>query len=332
MQMVIETTVDDGAPVAETLSFSYDASGIPMSVVYNGTAYFYTVNLQGDVMAIVDATGTAVVSYAYDAWGNILSVTGTMADTLGESNPLRYRGYVYDPETELYYLQSRYYDPELGRFINADAFTSTGQGILGNNMFAYCLNNPVNLTDPFGLFSLGVSRRFSNEVSNCLFGGMLGIAFVGGIITAGITYGPTLAEAFEETAEKIKAWVEAQATQEDPRDNSVYVLKDPNDGNLVKYVGRTNDTVRRGNEHKHDPVHPWRRHYVMIVVVTGLTKEQAISWEQSIISAYTLSYLENARREIAVKNVGKYQSYLCAVAELITGLPASDIYELIGGR
>ena len=70
----------------------------------------------------------------------------------------------------------------------------------------------------------------------------------------------------------------------------------------------------------------------MTVLVTGLTKEQAISWEQSIISAYTLSYLENARREIAVKNVGKYQSYLCAVAELITGLPASDIYELIGGR
>lgn len=87
MQMVIETKVDDGTPVAETLSFSYDASGMPMNVIYNGTAYFYTVNLQGDVMAIVDATGTAVVSYSYDAWSNILSVTGTMAETLGESNP-----------------------------------------------------------------------------------------------------------------------------------------------------------------------------------------------------------------------------------------------------
>ena len=87
-------------------------------IVSAGTAYFCTVNLQGDVVAIVDATGNAVVSYAYDAWGNILSVTGSMADTLGESNPLRYRGYVYDNETELYYLQSRYYDPEIGRFIN----------------------------------------------------------------------------------------------------------------------------------------------------------------------------------------------------------------------
>ena len=103
-------------------------------------------------MAIVDATGTAVVSYAYDAWGNILSVTGTMADTLGESNPLRYRGYVYDNETELYYLQSRYYDPEIGRFINADVYPSTGQGLTGNNMFAYCGNNPVARIDRSGQF------------------------------------------------------------------------------------------------------------------------------------------------------------------------------------
>ena len=150
MQIAIETTVDDGTPVTETLSFSYDASGIPMSVIYNGTAYYYTVNLQGDVMAIVDASGTSVVSYAYDAWGNVLSVTGTMADTLGEINPLRYRGYVYDQEIELYYLQSRYYDPEVGRFLNADAFASTGQGLLGCNMFAYCLNNPANALDPAG--------------------------------------------------------------------------------------------------------------------------------------------------------------------------------------
>ena len=156
MQMVIETTVDDGTPVAETLSFSYDASGLPMSVVYNGTAYFYTVNLQGDVMAIVDTTGNPVVTYAYDAWGNILSVTGSMADTLGQSNPLRYRGYVYDNETELYYLQSRYYDPEIGRFINADdtAYLGADGTPLSYNLFTYCMNNPVNRFDVDGNWSL----------------------------------------------------------------------------------------------------------------------------------------------------------------------------------
>ena len=75
-----------------------------------------------------------------------------MASTLGVHNPLRYRGYVYDNETELYYLQSRYYDPDVGRFINADAFASTSQGILGNNMFAYCRNNPVSRIDPSGTY------------------------------------------------------------------------------------------------------------------------------------------------------------------------------------
>ena len=134
----------------DTLDFIYDAVGQPMKVFYNGTAYYYVTNLQGDVVGILNAAGQLVVSYTYDAWGNLLSTTGTMAATLGAINPLRYRGYVYDTETGLYYLQSRYYNPELGRFINADIYLSTGQGILGYNMFAYCGNNPVNRVDYTG--------------------------------------------------------------------------------------------------------------------------------------------------------------------------------------
>ena len=133
-----------------TLYFAYDASGTPLSVTYNGTAYYYATNLQGDVTAILNTSGTAVVTYTYDAWGNILTTGGSMASTLGTHNPLRYRGYVYDTETGLYYLQSRYYDPEMGRFFNADALIATGQGLLGNNMFAYCLNNPVIRRDTSG--------------------------------------------------------------------------------------------------------------------------------------------------------------------------------------
>lgn len=132
------------------LHFFYDAGGAPMTVIYNGTTYYYVTNLQGDVIAILNGSGAAVVEYAYDAWGNPLSTTGTMAATLGAHNPLRYRSYVFDSETGLYYLQSRYYDPEVGRFINADAFISTGQGLLDNNMFAYCLNNPINYADQNG--------------------------------------------------------------------------------------------------------------------------------------------------------------------------------------
>jgi len=99
---------------------------------------------------VVDASGTIAACYTYDAWGRLLSSSGAMASI----NPIRYRGYYYDTETGLYYLQSRYYDPEVCRFINADAYASTGQGILGCNMFAYCGNNPVNRTDDEGNLSI----------------------------------------------------------------------------------------------------------------------------------------------------------------------------------
>ena len=91
-----------------------------------------------------------VTTYLYDAWGNHLNTTGSLSATVGRYNPLRYRGYVYDRETKLYYLQSRYYNPEIGRFINADGYVSTGTGINGYNMFAYCNDNPIILVDLTG--------------------------------------------------------------------------------------------------------------------------------------------------------------------------------------
>jgi YD repeat-containing protein len=90
----------------------YDQAGRPMLASYNGTNYWYKLNLQGDVIGLLNASGTEVVSYTYDAWGKELTCTGTMASTLGADNPLRYRGYIYDTETGLYYLQARYYNPE----------------------------------------------------------------------------------------------------------------------------------------------------------------------------------------------------------------------------
>ena len=131
-----------------TLYFTYDASGTPLALDYDGHKFYYITNLQGDVISIVNGNGTEFVRYTYDAWGNV--TTDGSATNLRFYNPLRYRGYVYDEETGLYYLQSRYYNPEIGRFINGDGFTSTGQGVLGNNMFAYCGNNPVIYTDKHG--------------------------------------------------------------------------------------------------------------------------------------------------------------------------------------
>jgi len=109
--------------------------------------YYYVLNLQGDVVKLIDQDGAVAAAYAYDAWGNILSQSGNMA----EKNPLRYRGYYYDSETGFYYLQSRYYDPATRRFINADAYASTdSSNAVSCNMFAYCGNNPISAVDPSG--------------------------------------------------------------------------------------------------------------------------------------------------------------------------------------
>ena len=149
----------------KTLHFTYSPTGSPVSVTYDGASYYYVLSLQGDVMGLADSSGQTVVAYVYDAWGRLLSTEGDMQFTLGLDNPLRYRGYVYDRETGLYYLESRYYNPATSRFINADSAAATGQGLLGNNMFAYCNNNPVVRQDNsgeafetvFDVLSLGAS-------------------------------------------------------------------------------------------------------------------------------------------------------------------------------
>ena len=131
----------------KTIDFIYDDSNQPLAMKYNGTLYYYILNAQGDVVRIIDGSRNVVASYSYDPWGKIISSSGALA----EVNPLRYRGYYYDSETGFYYLQSRYYDPELGRFINADSYASTdATGLLSANMFAYCENDPVNKSDPTG--------------------------------------------------------------------------------------------------------------------------------------------------------------------------------------
>ena len=133
----------------KTIDFVYDENNQPLAMKYNNTLYYYVLNAQGDVVRIVNSSRSVVASYTYDPWGKIISSSGTLADI----NPLRYRGYYYDSETGFYYLQSRYYDPEIGRFINADSYASTdATGLLSTNMFAYCENDPVNKSDSNGEF------------------------------------------------------------------------------------------------------------------------------------------------------------------------------------
>ena len=157
----------------KVLHFYYDANGYPLSVVYNDTTYYYATNLQGDVVAIINTSGKQMVGYTYDAWGRVLSTTGSLASTLGTYNPLRYRGYVYDQETQLYYLQSRYYNPAMGRFINADdtAYLGADGSPQSYNLFVYCGNNPVMHSDPTGRFVITLSAI----ITAALIGAAVGV-------------------------------------------------------------------------------------------------------------------------------------------------------------
>ena len=168
------------------MSFIHDAIG-PAALIFNGTTYYYTRNAQGDITGIVGLNEEneyeQVVSYSYNAWGKVW-LSGEQVFTLGIYNPFTYRGYVMDLFEGLYYLQSRYYNPGWGRFINADGYASTGQGIVGNNMFAYCGNNPVNCKDTegtiAGLIIGGIIGAVTGALSakasgqNVLFGAVIG--------------------------------------------------------------------------------------------------------------------------------------------------------------
>ncbi len=134
----------------DNLYYTYDVDGTLISMNYNGEEYFYMRNLQQDIIALIDISGTIKVNYEYDAWGNIVNITDNLGINLSDINPYRYRGYRYDNETGWYYLNSRYYNPEISRFINADGLLGNMGDLLSHNMYAYCQNNPVMMVDPSG--------------------------------------------------------------------------------------------------------------------------------------------------------------------------------------
>lgn len=198
-KVIYETTGEN------TIYYIYDTANNLVGFKYNGTQYFYTRNGQGDIIGILDNNMQQVISYTYDSWGKIISIkNGSGVDvtndptSIGNINPYRYRGYMYDNETGMYYLQSRYYNPEWSRFINADKLDVLNvdqDSLLENNLFAYCLNNPVNMTDKDGeiawfiaaaiggaLFDSAIYLASSAASGNFSWGG-LGKAALTGAIT-----------------------------------------------------------------------------------------------------------------------------------------------------
>ena len=196
----------------KTLEFVYDDSSQPFAMIYKHGSetelYYYFVNAQGDVSAILDSGGKIAASYDYDAWGNCTvydSSAKVLTDptSIANLNPLRYRGYYYDAETGFYYLQSRYYDPAICRFINADTFATTdANGFLSANMFAYCENNPIGNSDPDGYFAAALTG--GGYLSGILVAGGTNFWNPAGWIVVGITVAVAVGAGFYYYSEHSK--------------------------------------------------------------------------------------------------------------------------------
>ena len=145
----------------QTYWYRYDSGANLVSVTIGGEIYFYVRNAQNDVIAFIDAEGNTVVKYTYDSWGKVLGITGSLADTVGVQNPFRYRGYYYDNETGMYYLKSRYYDPNIRRFLCSDEMSTVKasmETMHNRNLFIYCNGNPITRYDVDGEIWLSILK------------------------------------------------------------------------------------------------------------------------------------------------------------------------------
>ena len=276
-KILSETVTDNAYYNNYTLYYVYDVDGSITGLHYSNQPYYFQKNIQGDILRILDRTGTAVVEYTYDAWGNILSVTGSLASTVGQINPFRYRGYYYDSETDLYYLNSRYYDAEVGRFISADSYVSTGQGILGNNMFAYCNNSPVSRIDTLGTDSVAVVGNEDRNPMNDLYLGSGGAAIGGNSIALSPpSFSPQVMAATVVIIAGTTIITKVAKEKLNERNHTVYALVDAK--NVIQYIGRTTDVDKRQAAHKK---HPLRGSLDFVVLADGLTYLEARAYEQA---------------------------------------------------
>lgn len=230
-----------------------------------------------------------VVSYTYDSWGNVISIKDangneiTDSNNIGIINPYRYRSYRYDTETGLYYLQSRYYNPEWGRFINFDNYGGTIGEILSHNGYAYCKNNPINMIDENGNFAVMLSALSAVALKALAY---TVVTIVTVVTTAAVT----------ETA---LDYIKEQETKNNEKSHTVYQLRN-NETKQIEYVGRTvNPETRKQNHKKTKPNHTFE------VIANGLTREEARGIEQIYMVEYNTRSLLNKINGISKNNIKK---------------------------
>jgi RHS repeat-associated protein len=281
-----------------TLDFFYDENGNLYGFQKGTSTYYYLRNGQNDIIGILDSSGTQVVSYTYDAWGNQQPISGSLAATIGVENPFRYRGYYFDTETGLYYLNSRYYDSVTGRFINADSLVTASTTLLGSNMYAYCENNPTSRRDStgrwwifasavVGLVVAGAVKIVSNVIekknwNDGLLGAMAGGAVFGGVMASSfgnLAVASYLSAAAESTVNEVLVYTDYAKYNGQEK-------KEFNDDNLVESITNVvDDTLYNGT----------------ITLVTGKIAKNVVKinsgWSkpQKLASAFLGSYAKHSQ-------------------------------------
>ena len=275
-EVIYETTGND------TIYYQYDSDQNLIGFKYNNTQYYYIKNGQNDIIGILDNELNQIVSYTYDSWGKLLSIKDGQGkdisndkNHIGYKNPYRYRGYRYDTETGLYYLQSRYYNPEWARFINEDELTSNGQGILEHNMYAYCNNNPINMSDYTGTVA-GTIAILTGIVNTILKAAAYTVATVVAIVTGAQVAQNVSSGAKSSTKTKSKSKRDKNA-----REHTVYQLLD--NSRKVQYVGRTVDPEKTKARHNSNPA---RINLKFEIIRSNLNWYEARALEQYFINFY----------------------------------------------
>lgn len=219
-----------------TMYFQYDTSGTPLGFIWNGTQYFYMTNQMGDVIAILNTNGVVVGNYEYDAWGAV-----TLSDSnIANINPIRYRGYYYDAETEYYYLQSRYYDANICRFINSDSFLYAiihKDNTSGVNLYIYCFNNSINYSD-------------NNGFSTALAGSAFFYYFVNYVLPKIIVYGVLIISGVLLAYLLIKVVTDAlnNSSSSGSSSNSPKKPKKPNNSKIQKILDKIPNSLKKNGK------------------------------------------------------------------------------------
>ena len=293
-------TIIDGNNTTK-IEYFYDSYG-PYGFSIDGTFYYYIKNLQGDVTQIRDENCALIASYVYDAWGKVLSITENTAYNIGATNAIRYRGYYYDTESSLYYLNARYYDPQIKRFLNPDAILGANGGVIGYNMYAYCNNDPVDCTDSTGLELRNQFEDYIRSGSDAIaVGSFLSMLLTltasqwDNIVSGVSNTWNTVVDGITSTADSIKNWVvEKFAEKTAGKSYSVYVLKDSE--GTVQYVGRTSDVERRKAAHKRNI---FRKDLDFEVIAFDLNYEQSRALEQAAMAFYhTINTVDKKNNQI----------------------------------